>query len=84
MAPWSTHPLTEMSTKNISLGVKAAGAYSWQPWHFHVPIVYKFWEPELLGGPRASPGLYRYCCNLTFVGKVKSSKVTRNHNQDSQ
>jgi hypothetical protein len=28
-----TQPLTEMSTRNISCGVKAAGAYGWQPYH---------------------------------------------------
>jgi hypothetical protein len=27
MALWSTQPLTEMSTRNISWGVNAAGAY---------------------------------------------------------
>jgi hypothetical protein len=39
MALGSAQPLTEMSTKNISWGVKAAGAYGWQPYHRHVPIV---------------------------------------------
>jgi hypothetical protein len=37
----STQPLTEMSTTNISLGVKAAGAYGWQPDHLYVLIVLK-------------------------------------------
>jgi hypothetical protein len=37
----STKPLTEISTRNISWGVKAAGAYVWQPYHLHVPIVLK-------------------------------------------
>jgi len=41
MALGSTQPLTEMSTRNISWGVKAAGAYGWQPYHLHVPIVLK-------------------------------------------
>jgi len=36
-----TQPLTEMSTRNIYWGVKAAGAYGWQPYHLHVPIVLK-------------------------------------------
>jgi hypothetical protein len=36
------------------LGVKADGAYGWQPYHLHVPIVYKsgslkLLEPERLG-----------------------------------
>jgi hypothetical protein len=39
MALGSTQPLTEMSTRNISWGVKAAGAYGSQPYHLQVPIV---------------------------------------------
>jgi hypothetical protein len=39
MALGSTQPLTEMSTRNISWGVKTAGASSWQPYHLHVPII---------------------------------------------
>ena len=34
-----TQPLTEMSARNISWGVKAAGAWGWQPYHPRVPIV---------------------------------------------
>jgi hypothetical protein len=34
-------PLTEMSTRNVSWGVKAAGAQDWHSNHFHVPIVLK-------------------------------------------
>ena len=41
MALGSTQPLTEMSTRNISWGVKVAGALGWQPYHLHVPIVLK-------------------------------------------
>jgi hypothetical protein len=41
MALGSTQPLTEMSTRNISWGVKAADTYGWQPCHLHVPIVLK-------------------------------------------
>jgi hypothetical protein len=40
MAMESTH-LTKMSTRNISWGVKAAGAQVWQHCHLHVPIVLK-------------------------------------------
>jgi len=36
-----TQPPIEMSTRNISLGVKAAGAYCRQLYHLHVPIVLK-------------------------------------------
>jgi hypothetical protein len=41
MALGMTQPLTEMSTRIISWGVKAAGALGWQPYHFHVRIVLK-------------------------------------------
>jgi hypothetical protein len=34
-----TQPLTEMSTRNISWGVKVAGALGWQPYNLHVPTV---------------------------------------------
>jgi hypothetical protein len=34
MARGSTQPLTETSTRNISWGVNAAGAYGWQPTTF--------------------------------------------------
>jgi hypothetical protein len=37
----STQRLTEMSTKNISWGVKVAGALGWQPYHPPAPIVLK-------------------------------------------
>ena len=42
MALGLTQPLTEMSTKNISWGIKAVGAYGWQPYHLHVPTVLKY------------------------------------------
>jgi hypothetical protein len=41
-----TQPLTEMSTRNISWGVKVAGG--WQPYHLHVPIVLKSGSLNLL------------------------------------
>jgi len=47
MALGLTHPLTEMSTRNISWGVKAAGAYG-RPYHLHVPIVLKSGSLSLL------------------------------------
>jgi hypothetical protein len=48
MALGLTQPLTETSTKNNSWGVKAAGAYGWQPYHLHVPIVLKSGRLNLL------------------------------------
>jgi len=41
MALRSTQLLTEMSTRNISWGIKTAGAYGWQPYHLYVPTVLK-------------------------------------------
>ena len=49
MALGLTQPLTEMSTRNISWGVKAAGAYGRQPYHLHVPIVLKSGSLNHLG-----------------------------------
>jgi hypothetical protein len=43
-----TQPLTERSTRNNSWGVKAAGAYGWQSYHLHVPIVLKSGSLKLL------------------------------------
>jgi hypothetical protein len=48
MALELTQPLTEMSTRNTSWGIKAAGASGWQPGHLHVPIVLKSWSLHLL------------------------------------
>ena len=48
MALGLTQPLTEMSTRNISWGVKEAGAYGWQPYHLHVPTVLKSGSLSLL------------------------------------
>jgi hypothetical protein len=44
----SYQPLTEMSTRNISWRVKAAGAYGWQPYHIHVPTGMKYGSLNLL------------------------------------
>jgi hypothetical protein len=43
-----TQPLIEMNTRNIFWVVKAAGAYGWQPYHIHVPIVLKCGSLNLL------------------------------------
>jgi hypothetical protein len=44
----STQPLTEMSTRNTSWGVKVAGAYDWKPYHLYVPTVIKSGSFNLL------------------------------------
>ena len=43
-----TQPLTKMSTRNISWGVKVIDAYSWQPYHLHVLMVMKSENLNLL------------------------------------
>ena len=43
-----TQPLTEMSTRTISWGVKAAGEQDWQHYHLLVLIVLKSWSLNLL------------------------------------
>ena len=48
MALGLTQSLTEMSTRNISFGVKAAGEYGWQPYRLHVPTVFKYESLNLL------------------------------------
>ena len=48
-----TQPLTEMSTRNTSWGVMAAGAYGWQLCHLHVPDFLGIWEPQTPGTLRA-------------------------------
>ena len=48
MALGMTQPLTEMSTRNISWRVKAAGAYNWQLYYLRVLIVLKFGSLSLL------------------------------------
>jgi hypothetical protein len=48
MALGSTWPLTGMSTRNMSCGIKTAGVYGW-PYHLHVPTVRKSGSLNLLG-----------------------------------
>ena len=72
----STHPLSEMSTRIISWGVKAAGAYGWQPYHLHVPIVSQSGSLNLLEpyGPVIS--LYRDCFIFTFYLENYATRLT--------
>jgi hypothetical protein len=44
----STQPLREISTRMISMGLKAASVYGWQSYHLHVPIALKSWSLDLL------------------------------------
>jgi hypothetical protein len=44
----STQSLTEISTRSISWGVKAAGAQGWQPYYIYVPKVWKYESLDLV------------------------------------
>jgi hypothetical protein len=48
------------------LGVKAAGAWGWQPHHIHVPNVMEIWEPKLPGPLWTTPGLLRNFFNFFY------------------
>ena len=67
-----TQPLTEMSTRDISWGVKAIGAWGLQPYHLHATTVLKSGSLNLLepSGPvQACNGIalplpYGYCLSF--------------------
>ena len=70
MALVSTQPLTEMSTRRISWGVNAAGAYGWQTYHLPVSLSWNLgtltsWNP--LGHPRPVTGLIFFFTVITFI-----------------
>jgi hypothetical protein len=56
MALGSTQPLTEMSSRNISWGVKTAGAKTLS---LSCSDCLEMWEPQTAGPLRACPGLYK-------------------------
>ena len=67
MALGLTQPLTEMSTRNISRGVKGGRCV----WLTTLPPSYvdclEIWEPQLPGSLRASPGLQWDCFTSTLL-----------------
>jgi hypothetical protein len=86
MALGLTQPLTELSTRNISWRVKAAGALGWQPCHLHVPIVLKSGSFNLLepSGPvKACNGIalplsnwqYAFCKRVVETDVPDESKT---------
>jgi hypothetical protein len=62
-----TQPLTEMSTRNIFWGIKAAGAYSWQSLHLHLRIVLKSGTLKLLESSGPLKGLLYVLTVLKFL-----------------
>jgi len=76
-----TQPLTEMSTRNISWGVKVAGAQGWQPYHLHVLIVLKSGSLYLLepSGPvQACNGIALPLPYLTFMKQSPATSTDMN------
>jgi hypothetical protein len=73
MALGLTQPLTEMITRNISLGVNAAGVWGWQPYCLHMLIILKSGSLSLLehSGPvQACNGI-----TLPFSTELNQSKL---------
>ena len=69
MALGSTRSLTEMSTSNVFLGVKAAGVQGW-PYHLHVlNFVMKSGSLNLPETLRACSDLYRDCFTLLYLSQ---------------
>jgi len=64
-----TPPVTEISTRHISCGVKTAAAGGWQLYHFHVPIVLKSGSLYLLKSSWPVP-----CCTF-FASAIKGRRL---------
>jgi len=66
----STQPVTEMSTRSASWGVKVACMQGWQPNHLHVLIVLKSWNLNLFKPSGPVQGLlylYMFFGVFTFL-----------------
>jgi len=74
MALGLTRPLTEMSTKNISWGVKTAGAYGLQPYHLHVQTVLKSGILNLLEPSGPVPASSGISLPFTYLSVTKTLK----------
>ena len=75
MALGSTQPLTEMSTRNISKGIKVAGAYGWQCYHLLVPIVLKSGSLNLLEPSRSVQACNGIAFSVSRTHLTESSVV---------
>ena len=75
-----------MSTRNTSWGVKAAGAWGWQPYHLSVPIVLKSGSLNLLeiSGPvQACTGICFTFLPLWYVAVNRKFHISwRSFNKD--
>ena len=71
----STQSLREMSTRNISLGVKEASAWYRQPYHLHLPIVLISGSLNLL----EHLGPVQVCAGIALLIIYKKSFSPRRH-----
>jgi hypothetical protein len=83
MAPGSTQPLTEMSTRNLP-GGKGPPALNADNLTICEPTVYKMWEPRRLTKLCASKACYRD--NFTFIflffcSYLKAKDTFHNHGE---
>jgi len=70
MALGSTQPVTEMSTRNASWGVKDNRCVGLKPYHLHVPIILKFGSLSLLepsGTVQACNGIALYIYIYIYI-----------------
>jgi hypothetical protein len=70
----STQSLTEMSTRNISLVVKAAGALDWQPYHLDMPIIMTAGSLSFL---ESSGPVQAYTGNFFNITTNDESEITK-------
>jgi hypothetical protein len=88
MALGSTQLLTEMSTRNISWGVNAAGAHGWQPTTFMCRLSRNLgastsWNP--LGLSRPVMGLlYLYLSRRTMISHLSQKSISTSTLVDRQ
>ena len=75
MALGLTQPLKEMTTRNISCGVKATGAWGWQP--YHLLGASTSWNPQSL--PRPVMGLLFFIPYMIAVMVTKFRVHTHTH-----
>jgi len=79
MALGLTQPLTEMSTRNISLGSKGGRCIGLTTLPPSCAKCLKIWEPQTPGTLRACPGLSWDCFTFTIKantrGKVELQKI---------
>jgi hypothetical protein len=66
-----TQPLTDVRTRNISWGVKAASVYGWQPYHLHVLTILKSGSLNLL----EPHGPVQACNGIVFTTNNRDENV---------